>query len=168
MLFVTCHDIYSKILSKLTKSVPKCLIYTHCFRARSLFIFGNLFFWTGMLHSSSSMSSYSISFSRTNRSSSIYLTPLPFSSTNARNLVEWAYTRYQVKPPYISTKCTMHALPWLIYCPLPKKTTITTTAKDTHRSQPVCSWTHFIKPKGVLGNDMNLTMMLGLYQQMLL
>lgn len=78
MLFVTCHDIYSKILSKLTKSVPKCLIYTHCFRARSLFIFGNLFFWTGMLHSSSSMSSYSISFSRTNRSSSIYLTPLPF------------------------------------------------------------------------------------------
>lgn len=94
MLFVTCHthDIYSKILSKLTKSVPKCLIYTHCFRARSLFIFGNLFFWTGMLHSSSSMSSYSISFSRTNRSSSIYLTPLPFSSTNARNLVEWAYT----------------------------------------------------------------------------
>lgn len=121
MLFVTCHDIYSKILSMLTKSVPKCLIYTHCFRARSLFIFGNLFFWTGMLHSSSSMSSYSISFSRTNRSSSIYLTPLPFSSTNARNLVEWAYTRYQVKPPYISTKCTMHALPWLIYCPLPKK-----------------------------------------------
>lgn len=121
MLFVTCHDIYSKILSKLTKSVPKCLIYTHCFRARSLFIFVNLFFWTGMLHSSSSMSSYSISFSRTNRSSSIYLTPLPFSSTNARNLVEWAYTRYQVKPPYISTKCTMHALPWLIYCPLPKK-----------------------------------------------
>lgn len=110
MLFVTCHDIYSKILSKLTKSVPKCLIYTH-----------NLFFWTGMLHSSSSMSSYSISFSRTNRSSSIYLTPLPFSSTNARNLVEWAYTRYQVKLPYISTKCTMHALPWLIYCPLPKK-----------------------------------------------
>lgn len=74
-----------------------------------------------MLHSSSSMSSYSISFSRTNRSSSIYLTPLPFSSTNARNLVEWAYTRYQVKLPYISTKCTMHALPWLIYCPLPKK-----------------------------------------------
>lgn len=117
MLFVTCLDIYSKILSKLTKSVPKCLIYTHCFRARSLFIFGNLFFWTGMSHSSSSMSSYSISFSRT----SIYLTPLPFSSTNARNLVEWAYTRYQVKPPYISTKCTMHALPWLIYCPLPKK-----------------------------------------------
>lgn len=109
-----------------------------------------------MLHSSSSMSSYSISFSRTNRSSSIYLTPLPFSSTNARNLVEWAYTRYQVKPPYISTKCTMHALPWLIYCPLPKKTTITTTAKDTHRSPSVCSWTHFIKPKGVLGNDMNL------------
>lgn len=52
--------------------------------------------------------------------------------------------------------------------PTTKKTTITTTAKDTHRSPPVCSWTHFIKPKGVLGNDMNLTMMLGLYQQMLL
>lgn len=137
MLFVTCLDIYSKILSKLTKSVPKCLIYTHCFRARSLFIFGNLFFWTGMLHSSSSMSSYSISFSRTNRSSSIYLTPLPFSSTNARNLVEWAYTRYQVKPPYISTKCTMHALPWLIYCPLPKKNNNHDDG-ERHTSKPTC------------------------------
>lgn len=137
MLFVTCLDIYSKILSKLTKSVPKCLIYTHCFRARSLFIFGNLFFWTGMLHSSSSMSSYSISFSRTNRSSSIYLTPLPFSSTNARNLVEWAYTRYQVKPPYISTKCTMHALPWLIYCPLPKKHNNHDDG-ERHTSKPTC------------------------------
>lgn len=137
MLFVTCHDIYSKILSKLTKSVPKCLIYTYCFRARSLFIFGNLFFWTGMLHSSSSMSSYSISFSRTNRSSSIYLTPLPFSSTNARNLVEWAYTRYQVKPPYISTKCTMHALPWLIYCPLPKKNNNHDDG-ERHTSKPTC------------------------------
>lgn len=137
MLFVTCHDIYSKILSKLTKSVPKCLIYTHCFRARSLFIFGNLFFWTGMLHSSSSMSSYSISFSRTNRSSSIYLTSLVFSSTNARNLVEWAYTRCQVKPPYISTKCTMHALPWLIYCPLPKKNNNHDDG-ERHTSKPTC------------------------------
>lgn len=137
MLCVTCHDIYSKILSKLTKSVPKCLIYTHCFRARSLFIFGNLFFWTGMLHSSSSMSSYSISFSRTNRSSSIYLTPLPFSSTNTRNLVEWAYTRYQVKPPYISTKCTMHALPWLIYCPLQKKNNNHDDG-ERHTSKPTC------------------------------
>lgn len=141
MLFVTCHDIYSKILSKLTKSVPKCLIYTHCFRARSLFIFGNLFFWTGMLHSSSSMSSYSISFSRTNRSSSIYLTPLPFSSTNARNLVEWAYTKYPISGQTTIYLNKMHNARFTLAYLLPttKKTTITTTAKDAHRSPPVCS-----------------------------
>lgn len=166
MLFVTCLDIYSKILSKLTKSVPKCLIYTYCFRARSLFIFGNLFFWTGMLHSSSSMSSYSISFSRTNRSPSINL-------SYSIAFLEYKCTKFGWMSVYpISGQTTIYlnkmhnARFTLAY--LLQKTTITTTAKDTHRSPPVCSWTHFIKPKGVLGNDMNLTMMLGLYQQMLL
>lgn len=65
-----------------------------------------------------------------------------------------------------NAQCTLY--PGLFTAHYQKKTTITTTAKDTHRSPPVYSWTHFIKPKGVLGNDMNLTMMLGLYQQMLL
>lgn len=65
-----------------------------------------------------------------------------------------------------NAQCTLY--PGLFTAHYQKKPTITTTAKDTHRSPPVCSWTHFIKPKGVLGNDMNLTMMLGLYQQMLL
>lgn len=126
MLFVTCHthDIYSKILSKLTKSVPKCLIYTHCFRARSLFIFGNLFFlnrnvtffffnvqlFNILLQDKQIIKylSYSIAF-------------LEYKCTKFGWMSVYYSTRYQVKPPYISTKCTMHALPWLIYCPLPKK-----------------------------------------------
>lgn len=139
MVFVTCHDIYNKILSKLTKSVPKCLIYTHCFRARSLFNFSNLFFWTGMLHSSSSMSSYSISFSRTNRSSSIYLTPLPFSSTNARNLVEWAYTKYPISGQTTIYLNKMHNARFTLAYLLP------TTKKNNnhddgerHTSKPTC------------------------------